>query len=402
MKKTVGIICALAMGLSTLSLVACGGGAEAAAKEKTVMNVSLNPQVEFVLDGDDKVLSVNALNEEGNLVISAEAFNNVEGKSAEEAAQLFVQVSKDTGFIVEGNATAGDNKLEFSFSGNADDAKELFDSVKAKVDGYLSEANVTATIEQAVAITEAQLEALVAECAPYMEAAQVQAMEYAELVDELVKSRKETAELYSQELKNAYYEAKAFAFEQAELEFLKSKVNVFAQAAIDAVSKVYFGIVENVEKVRFDNFVSEDSLYQKALATFREAKVEYINFKNYVASLEQDAVTTAISGQLAALQTAVDNAEKALVSAGEYGNNLIDTAKARLKSSYDAVIKAIEDNSVKASDYLNEISTVQKEALTEFTTEFEATYSEVVTAAENNWKAMSEKLQAGYTPEATE
>ena len=45
----------------------------------TVMNVSLNPEVEFVLDGHGKVVTVNALNEDGNLIITATAF---EGKTA--------------------------------------------------------------------------------------------------------------------------------------------------------------------------------------------------------------------------------------------------------------------------------------------------------------------------------
>ena len=51
--------------------------------QKTVMNVCLNPEVEFVLDGDNKVISVNAINEEGNLIISSEAFADIEGKTAE-------------------------------------------------------------------------------------------------------------------------------------------------------------------------------------------------------------------------------------------------------------------------------------------------------------------------------
>ena len=43
-------------------------------REKRVMNISINPSVEFVLDEEDKVISVNALNEEGNLIIGAETF----------------------------------------------------------------------------------------------------------------------------------------------------------------------------------------------------------------------------------------------------------------------------------------------------------------------------------------
>lgn len=106
------------------------------------MNVSLNPQVEFVLDADNKVVTVNALNEEGNLIAGAEVFV---GKTAEEAA------------------------------------KELFDDVKQSVQKYLGESGITATFTQAAAITEETIEKLVAECAPYLEAAEIKAMEYGEL-----------------------------------------------------------------------------------------------------------------------------------------------------------------------------------------------------------------------------
>ena len=42
----------------------------------TVMNVSLNPEVEFVLDGHGKVVTVNALNEDGS-VNTAHSLNPV-------------------------------------------------------------------------------------------------------------------------------------------------------------------------------------------------------------------------------------------------------------------------------------------------------------------------------------
>ena len=107
----------IAIGMSILSLAAgmsaftgCGGKDEAPTGR--VMNVALNPEVEFVLDADDKVLTVNALNEEGNLVISAAAFADVEGKTAEEAASLFVQVSKENGFLFEGSIGAGENEIK--------------------------------------------------------------------------------------------------------------------------------------------------------------------------------------------------------------------------------------------------------------------------------------------------
>ena len=91
MKKMMAVLGASIFTFTGMSVFA---GCSEQAEGKTVMNVSLNPEVEFVLDADNKVVSVNALNEEGNLIVSAEVFT---GKSAEEAAQLFVKVSKETG-----------------------------------------------------------------------------------------------------------------------------------------------------------------------------------------------------------------------------------------------------------------------------------------------------------------
>ena len=276
--------CALLIGaIVVLSSLLPLGAVDAPNPQKHIMNISINPSVEFVLDEEDKVITVNALNEEGNLIIGAESFV---GKTAEEAARLFVEVSKETGFIVEGETSLAENKVSVAFSGEEETATQLYNQVKTKIESYLTAENVTVIVEQAAAITEEQLEKLVAECAPYMEEAEVKALEYMELVETLYESRKETAEFYSQELKNAYYEAKAFVLEQAELETLKTKVSGVAQIALNAAYGVYSDVVEGIEKLRMQTLVNEDSAYQVALKNFREAKIAYLNYREEVAAME--------------------------------------------------------------------------------------------------------------------
>ena len=101
------------------------------------MNLSVNPEVEFVLDTNDRIISVNAINEEGNLIISAEEFKNIEGKKAEEGAKIFLSVAVDTGFIVEGRVSDGENEVEIEVSG--DKAKEIYDKVKVKAEEFFTE-----------------------------------------------------------------------------------------------------------------------------------------------------------------------------------------------------------------------------------------------------------------------
>lgn len=387
MKKAMAIFGSaliLAMGVTTVS--ACSDKAD----EKTVMNLSCNPSIELVLDGEDKVVSVNALNEEGNLVISAETFT---GKSAEEAASLFVKVSKETGFLVSGNANVGGNEISVSVSGDTKAAEELYGSVKEKMDEYLSAEGISAQIQQAAAITEAQLQALVAECSPHLKEAEIKALEYMELVETLYESRKETADFYSQELKNAYYEAKAFALEQAELEVLRGKLNTLSQAAFDISYKAYTGAIELIESTRKTMLVDENSIYQVALAEFRKAKIEYLKYREKAAGMASEEYTEAVEAQLKKLDKAVDTAEEALLQAGQTANAALDAAKAQVESTYQAVVAMIEKASVKASDHLEEISQKQKGAITTFTAEFESDYAAAVTAAKTGWADMKTALQ---------
>lgn len=362
------------------------GGCDDKEEEMRVMNVSCNPSVEFVLDANDKVVSVNALNEEGNVILSGEVFVNL---SAEEAAKLFVECSKDMGFLVEANASVAGGEISISFSG--DDATALYNSVKGKINEYLTAENITVSIEQAEAITTAQLQALVAECAPYVDKAELQALRQMELVEMLYESRKETVDFHSQELKKAYYEAKAVAMQKAELDTLKSKVGSLTATLLEGTYKTYTDAVSSIENARKELLVDADSDYQVALARFREAKVEYLTYRAELA--ETIEITTAMREALARLETALTGAENALLSAGQMANNTLDAIKTQVTTAYNGVVAMIESFSVKANDHLEEISEKQKEAQTAFFTSFETNYAAAITAAKTDWQTMKTTLE---------
>lgn len=360
------------------------------------MNVSLNPEVEFVVDANGKVVTVNALNEEGNLIISASEFENVEGKTAEEAVELFIQVSAETGFLIKGKVNDGENEIDISISGTPADAEKLYNDVKAKATAYLEELDIQGKINQAKALTEEYLQQLVAECAPYIEEAQLKAMEYQQLVDTLIASRKETAEIYSQELKNAYYEAKAFALEQAKLETLKSHLNALQQVVFDSVNSAYTSAIELIETIRYEQLVSEDSLYQRALANLRQKKIEYLQFRNEVAQMEQTEVTTDVLARLDRLTQALAEAQTALENAGVSANEALDGAKENLTSLYNSVMDSLK--SVNINEHLDEISQSQTDALNKFFNDFEAKYGADKQSAKEDWNEMEQDLK---TPETS-
>lgn len=391
MKKMIALICSAVMATGALTLVACGGDTTTDKNEKTVMNVACNPEVEFVLDSEDKVLSVNALNEEGNLIINAESF---EGKTAEEAVTLFVQIATETGFIVSGNVEvvgAEDQAIEISFSGEVKSAEEIYGAIEESVRTYLDEKGVTAKIERAEAIGEEKLEALVAEVAPYLTETEIEEMETSELIEVLYESRKETAEMYSQELKNAYYEAKAHAMEKAELDTLKGKANGIIAGALEGAYQGYAGAIQEIERIRMERLISEESDYQKALAAFREAKMEYLKYRNEIAAKED--VTEEELAMLESLEKALDVQEKLLVSLGESANAALDLAKAQVETAYNAVVTGLETCSVKVEDHIDEVSRKRKEAMDKHFTDFENAYKEEMEKAEKHWGDMKDGLK---------
>ena len=389
MKKTLkltSILVSLLLAFAILPLTACKDKDDG--KEAKIMNVSLNPKVEFILDKDDKVVTVNALNEEGNLIISAEAFANVEGMSAKDAAELFVKVSKDSGFLIKGSI--GDNELEISITGDEENAKKLYETVKNEITNYLSSLDVTVAVNQVKAYTEAELEALVSKVYPNLSDEEIANLNYDQLIAKLQESRKETAEFYSQELKNAYYAMKAVAMQKAELSAIKEKAGLIVATAITATEALYDGAAAALVEARL-SLVDENGAYQKALADLRAKKVDFLKYRKELVESEAE-ITETQTNILNGLEQAFNNAEAGLLGIGESANTAISNAEQALKAAFDSIIETIETLGVKVGDYLNDISAKQQTALTEFTTEFETAYASAKAKAEADWQAMYNEL----------
>lgn len=378
-----------------LPLAACKAEDPGSSKKNpTVMTLSLNPEIELILDESGTVVSVNALNEEGNLIIEGSVFV---GKSEEAAVRLFIDISKETGFLVSGSAVAGENELKIAYSD--EDAAKRYEEIQKTVNDYFREKNLQATVQKGADLTDAYLKEQLKKCTPYLEKAQLEAMSYAEKLKALEESRKETAKLYSEQLKNAYYDAKELALEKAKFEYVKSKVNTFAAMGMNLVLSAYTDACDAVEEIRTEQLLEDDSPYQTALAEFRQRKAEFLNYRNYVSQLEAGKLTDAINSHLDDLEVLVDEAERALERAYEAANALLDQAKEQLKAAYDTAISTIKSLNSATQGYLDEASGHTTEALASFTASFERSYADAVSSAEEAWETMKETLKQGYHPE---
>ena len=376
---------------ASLGLTACGKKEEA--RETTVMNVSLNPEVEFILDADGKVVSVNALNEEGNIVISGEV--DFVGKTQDEALTAFVEVTKDNGFLVTGKVSDGDNEISVSFSG--DEAQKRYDEAKTALNSAFTELGLDAKVKDMQALASDYLDKKIAEAMPYLDEAEITAKSYEEKIALLTESRKETAELYSEQLKQAYYDAKDRAIEAAKLNYVKEHAGLVVKATIETAQTAYDTAIKTLEDVRTSTLVAEDSVYQVALKAFRKAKVEYLNYRNYIAEQEANGVVISedMKNLLTNLDAAVDTAEKALDSAYTDANKAFDAAKKAADTAYNTVIETIKTFS-NCQTYLDEASNNLTIAIEDFDTNFTKNYKTYIDSAKTAWADMSKSLKDGY------
>lgn len=373
-----------------LPLAACNNTAE---EQKQVMTVDLNPSLEFILDGKNKVVSVNANNEDGNLILSAQTQDKqFVGSTSEQAMQLYISICKETGFLVKGEVKSGENEIKISFSG--DQAQKDFDEMKKTVSEILSKENIQATVNKGLENLDEYINEQLEKCAPYIDQARLQALSYMEKVEELAKSREETAQMHSQAVKDAYYAAKENAFNQARFDAVKANNKKLQNAAFEAVDFAYTTATKAIETTRQRVFTDEDSAYQLALVAFQENKTAFLNYRNYVSEHSVDADMTYYDN----IKAAYEKAEKALAEAYTSGINGLDKFQANVNKAYESVIKYITDAGVDFDKAVDEAQEQINESLTKFETSFATNYQAAIDAATEGWNKMKENLQKGYQP----
>lgn len=72
------------------------GSMTAEQEELTYVSLRINPEIELIADGDGNVVSANAVNEDGEVVL---ATVDLEGKSIEEAGAIFTETAGDLGYF---------------------------------------------------------------------------------------------------------------------------------------------------------------------------------------------------------------------------------------------------------------------------------------------------------------
>lgn len=373
----------------------------------TRMTVDINPSVEFMVDDQNKVVSVTALNDDGSILIAGEAFV---GKTPEEATRMVVSLATDAGYLVKGEIhvenTDESQKIEISVSGNSDYAKELAKNVKSDVEKYLKDNKITATVESVKAKTLDEMRKVVIADGLFTED-EVKDMTEEQLYKALAAGRIETAQLLTAEMREAYYRAKdykiSFVEKQATADIISGMGATYKalMSGYSAALAAYSTSIDKLDALRYSLLVDPESAYQKALASLRDAKEDLLKEKKLIFSVKDGDKTYAeISASFKLSEETYNKALKAVEDAGAAANKAMETAIAALRE-IEAQLKALEeklreneDISAKLTAEAQNLEDTLNKAKDNFFAEFEAAHKSDIEKAEADLEAKKQELIA--------
>lgn len=396
-------IVALLLALSSAFAVCSLGGCKKKNPEASRMTVEINPKVEFILDKDNKVVSATALNDDGAVILAGEASFN--GKTAEEAAEAVVSIATETGYIVKGSATVEDNKINISISGDTSYAKDLYGKVEKKVEKYMKDNGINAKLEKIDALTLEKLKELALKN-PERTEDDVKDKTEEQLIAMIKLDRIETAELATEELKDAYFKAKAYHIaivnREETAKVIEGMGDAYAAALglYDKALETYGKAIQAMEDTRYKTLVSPDSAYQKLLAQLRDKKAEVLKERSITFDVTIDDEKRASAElRLKASEEAYNELVKKIVEIGNQADaawtQAIDFAKTceTAFEGYKELLPSKEDFEKKLNDEAAKIETAVNNAKNSFFETFEDAHGEDIKKAKADLEAYKQKLK---------
>ncbi|MBE7082906.1 MAG: hypothetical protein E7378_04485 [Clostridiales bacterium] len=366
MKKFLTCLLALILLIPTGFLLGgCGGN------QNKVMNVSLNPELEFILNGNNKVVSVNALNDEGNRIVASATFV---GLDANAAVNLFIEKTKDEGYLIQGSANINQNNLNIEISGNS--AKALYDSVKESAEEYLDGLSVEIGINFSNnTLSKYDLIEKVSECMKEYSAEQLEKMNEGELINLLKQSRDETREMFTQELKELYYDLRLNEIREAKFEelinIIEEKGNLLAQTFATMAEEYLSTLQDTVAEIKeqfADLYLQAGAAFDVAMNNFVEAKEEFLD-ANLSGVLTPEQVAE-YKENIESFENALETAKTSAKNAMATFDHAINTTLAQLEDVLESVANMLSNVNLEAK-----LKTAMNNASKNFNASFKAEFN---------------------------
>ena len=400
-KRFISIFLLCALLLSAISFTSCSN-AKPEEGSVTRMTVDINPSVEFMIDDQNKIVSVTALNDDGGILIVGEAFV---GKTPEEAVEMMVTLASDTGYVVQGNAEVSENTVKISVSGDSKYAEQLKKDITEKANDTLKALDINGKVEKVEALKIDALRQMALSTSLYTEE-EISVMDEGQLYKVISAGRIETALLLTEEMRSAYYSAKEYKISFAEREetaiIIKELGGLYnlTHIAYKTALDVYSTAITELDNFRYEMLVSPESEYQKSLTELREAKIELLKQKNYTASLNVNGEEYASA--TVTLQLTEENYNKMLAAYEKIGTDLNAALEALIAKLRQAESKLTEledtlfDENIEAKLQENaaEIEARLNAAKDGFFAEFESAHAEDIATIEQTLLAKKQQLKS--------
>ena len=400
-KRLISIFLLCTLFLTAISFTSCSN-AKPEEGSVTRMTVDINPSVEFMIDDQNKIVSVTALNDDGSILIVGEAFV---GKTPEEAIEMMVTLASDTGYLVQGNAEASENTVKISVSGDSKYAEQLKKDITEKANDTLKALDINGTVEKVEALKIDALRQMALSTSLYTEE-EISTMDEGQLYKVISAGRIETALLMTEEMRSAYYSAKEYKISFAQREetarIIKELGGLYnlTHTAYKTALDVYSTAITELDNFRYEMLVSPESEYQKSLTKLREAKIELLKQKNYTASLNVNGEEYASA--TVTLQLTEENYNKMLAAYEKIGTELnaaLEALIAKLRQA-ESKLNELEDTlfdeniEAKLQENAAEIEASLNAAKDGFFAEFESAHAEDIAAIEETLLAKKQQLKS--------
>lgn len=305
-------------------------------------NTSGNPNIELVVDSNNKVVSVRGVNDDGKMIISGEA---IVGKSLDDALEIIVKVENETGYLLKGEVSVKNYSINISISSDEEAVKELQDKVTTYVKDACDKYGITTTIKNIESYARSELERIVMEQDPTLTQEEVSKMSYEQLLKLVAAYQLERTDIYSEQLEYYYNQAKESKINLSENKYVRDAIdttNTLYKAILSLYDQAFESLSNaytNLDTAVYNYLVSEDSAYAKASKAVSEYKDQVLANRKKVNDLqakldelkEQGEEYKVIEAQIKVANEALDTADK-----------LLDSSQATLDSAHQAALSFIE------------------------------------------------------------
>jgi hypothetical protein len=152
MKKTIVAVLIFAMLLPSVTLLSgCGGGGGSSnftpGTPTSYITLNINPAVEIIADENDKVTAVNAINDDGTLLVYGK---NYFGYDVDIAISEMVKVAAGLGYIPAYSEDAAQAVYVSVFGTNSEVEGRVYSKIKASTDNFFENNGLFAVVAQTV------------------------------------------------------------------------------------------------------------------------------------------------------------------------------------------------------------------------------------------------------------